>query len=50
MASLLYQVSPMDLATFGGVAGILTLAALVATLVPATQATRVHPMTALTVE
>jgi putative ABC transport system permease protein len=50
MASLLYQVSPMDLATFGGVAGILTLAALVATLVPATQATRVDPMTALAVE
>jgi ABC-type antimicrobial peptide transport system permease subunit len=50
MSSLLYQISPMDLATFGGVAGILTLAALVATLVPAIQAMRVDPRIALTVE
>jgi putative ABC transport system permease protein len=50
MSTLLYEVSPMDLATFGIVAAVLIVAALVATLVPAIQATRVDPRTALSVE
>jgi putative ABC transport system permease protein len=47
MAGMLYGVRPTDLLTFGGVAAVLGLAALVATCVPARKATRIDPMVAL---
>jgi len=47
MASLLFGVSPRDLATFGGVAFLLGAVALLATIIPASRATRVDPMVAL---
>ncbi len=45
--TMLYEIDPRDPPTFGIVALILTLVALVATLVPALRATRVDPVTAL---
>jgi predicted permease len=47
---LLFEVSPTDPAAFVSVAGVLVLAAIVASGVPARRATRVDPMTALRVE
>jgi predicted permease len=47
MAGMLYGVQPTDLVTFGGVAIVLGLAALLATYVPARRATRIEPMVAL---
>jgi putative ABC transport system permease protein len=47
MAKMLYGVRPSDPITFGGVAIILGLAALLATCVPARKATRIEPMLAL---
>ncbi len=47
MARMLYGVRPTDPATFGGVAAVLGLAALAATCVPASKATRIDPMAAL---
>jgi len=47
MASLLFGVSPHDLATFGGVAVLLAGVALMATVIPARRAMRVDPMVAL---
>jgi predicted permease len=47
MAKMLYGVQPSDPVTFGGVAMILGLAALLATCVPARKATRIEPMLAL---
>lgn len=47
MADMLYGVRPSDPVTFGGVAMVLGLAALLATCVPARKATRIEPMTAL---
>ncbi|MBV9500635.1 MAG: ABC transporter permease [Acidobacteriaceae bacterium] len=47
MRKLLYGVRPTDPITFGGVAIVLGLTALVATSVPARKATRIEPMTAL---
>ncbi len=47
MAKMLYGVRPTDPVTFGGVAIVLGLAALLATCVPARKATRIEPMAAL---
>ncbi len=43
----LYQVSPTDPPTFGGVATVLTIVAILATMGPALRATRVDPVVAL---
>jgi putative ABC transport system permease protein len=47
MSSLLYGVQPTDPLTFIGVAGILLVAATVATWLPARRASRIDPMVAL---
>jgi putative ABC transport system permease protein len=47
METLLFEVRPTDLATFGGVTAAITLVAIAACLVPALRATRVDPMAAL---
>ena len=47
MASLLFEVSTIDLATFTAVPAILVLTAVVAMMVPALRATRVDPVDAL---
>jgi putative ABC transport system permease protein len=47
MQSMLYEIDPRDPPTFGTVAVLLTVVALVATLIPALRATRVDPVTAL---
>jgi ABC-type antimicrobial peptide transport system permease subunit len=46
-ASLLYGIVPTDPVTFLGVPAILTLASLVALLIPARRASRIEPMVAL---
>jgi len=50
LASLLFGVGPMDLATFGAVALVMLAAALLACYVPARRATRVDPLVALRTE
>jgi predicted permease len=50
MASLLFEVSPLDPATYGAVAAILVAAAMVASYVPAHRATMIEPVEALRVE
>ena len=50
MSALLYGVEPSDPVTFGGVAVLLALVALVESLVPVIRAARVDPLDALRVE
>ena len=50
MATMLYGVRPTDPVTFGGVAIVLGVAALLATSVPARKASRIEPMVALRAE
>jgi putative ABC transport system permease protein len=50
MQSLLYEVEPLDPATFGGVVVVLAAAAFLASQLPALRATRVDPMEALRAE
>jgi predicted permease len=47
LSAVIYQVSPFDPITLGGATGILAVASLVASVVPARRAARVMPMTAL---
>src|SRR5262249_10192514 len=47
MSGLIYGVSPFDPSVFTGIAVSLGLAALMACLIPARRATRLHPMSAL---
>ncbi len=47
MSAVIYQVSPFDPLTLGGAAGILAVASLIASVVPARRAANVLPMTAL---
>lgn len=47
LKSLLFQVSPVDLATFAGVAILFLAAAVLAAYIPARRATRIDPMRAL---
>jgi putative ABC transport system permease protein len=47
MAGLLYQISPTDPWTFGGITLVLFATALVAAMTPARRAARVDPMIAL---
>jgi len=47
LSSLLFNVGPHDPLTFAGVTGLLILVAILATLVPASSATRVNPTVAL---
>jgi ABC-type antimicrobial peptide transport system permease subunit len=50
LEGFLYGVEPGDLATYAGVAGLLTVVALVACWAPASRATRVDPSKALRAE
>ena len=50
VATLLYGVTASDPLTYAGVAGLLALAAMAATVVPALRATRIDPSTALRAE
>jgi ABC-type antimicrobial peptide transport system permease subunit len=50
LAAVLYGIEPTDPMTFGGVAAVLTLAALLASWLPALRAARVDPVEALRAE
>jgi putative ABC transport system permease protein len=50
LGSLLFEVTPTDPVTLGGVAGLLLAVAMAATVLPARRATKVDPMAALRYE
>jgi ABC-type antimicrobial peptide transport system permease subunit len=50
LGSLLYQVRPIDPVTFIAVPAVLTIVALIASVVPARRAMQVDPITALRTE
>ena len=50
LGSLLFEVTPTDPVTLGGVAGLLLGVTLAATVLPARRATKVDPMAALRYE
>ena len=50
MSSLLFEVSPLDPATYAAVSLLLVLAALLASYIPSRRATRIDPMNSLRVE
>ena len=50
MSALLYGVAPSDVVTFGSVAVLLALVAIVASMVPVARAARVDPLDALRTE
>jgi putative ABC transport system permease protein len=50
LSSLLFEVSPLDASSYGGVAALLLLAGLAASWLPARRATRVDPVSALRAE
>jgi predicted permease len=50
MSSLLFGISPWDIATFASIGAVLVLAAIAASAIPAMRAMRVDPMTALRYE
>jgi len=47
LSAVLYQVSPLDPVTLAGATGLLAVASIVASIIPAQRASRVLPMTAL---
>jgi ABC-type antimicrobial peptide transport system permease subunit len=47
LSSLLFEVTPLNPATFAAVAALFAVVAAVAALVPARRATRVEPLTAI---
>ena len=49
-SAVLFEISPRDPLTYTAVAGLLTVVAFIATVVPAVRATRVDPMIALRAE
>jgi putative ABC transport system permease protein len=50
LSRMIYQVSPFDPVTLGGATGILAVASIVASLVPARRAARISPSTAFRAE
>jgi hypothetical protein len=46
ISSQLYEVTPADVASYAGAAALLTIVAMLATLVPARRAARIEPMRA----
>jgi ABC-type lipoprotein release transport system permease subunit len=50
LRSLLYGVTPFDVAALAGAVGLLALAAVASTLLPAMRATRVDPLIAMRAE
>jgi ABC-type lipoprotein release transport system permease subunit len=47
MQTLLFQVSPLHLATLAGAVGIIAVVSLIACLLPSQRATRISPVEAL---
>ena len=50
MATLLYEVAPNDIATFGAISGVLLATAFIAALLPARRAASLDPIKALRTE